>query len=459
MKKNKFLVTLTISFLLVGLSELASIAQIPNAYFLGAKVALADSDCGGYYEQVAEPTQEQQAVVDSYDWVDNYVPTPEQQAALEEQIVPLEGGNLEAQQPSYSVPNENPGGSAYTTQPSGAGYAVGTKDGEYVYQNGTTGELYTVNGNGYQQIMDPNTSFTQLTPDQANKLAADSSSGGAVGGAGFAVGTKDGQAVFQNGTTGELYTVGSDGYKQTLDQSTTFTPLTQDQAEKLAAGSGITAAGLTTPSGQQLMRDSSGQLMQIGANGQMVPYTGSTIMGTTGTAGSGLFGALGQMVGSAVSGVGSLIGGALGLGGGTGGYGTTGGYGGIGGTSGYGTTGGYYGGTGGYSSLGGGTMMGGTVGGAGGWNPANYASTGLPSSSIYGIVRNIVMWALSLFGFFGIIGFVISGIWYLLASGDDALMKRAKNGMLYSIIGVVVGLIGLVIIYAANSLLNGSWFF
>jgi hypothetical protein len=69
------------------------------------------------------------------------------------------------------------------------------------------------------------------------------------------------------------------------------------------------------------------------------------------------------------------------------------------------------------------------------------------------------MWALSIFGFLGIIGFVISGVWYLLAAGDETLAKRAKNGMLYSIIGVVVGLIGLVIIFAANSLLSGSWFF
>lgn len=89
-----------------------------------------------------------------------------------------------------------------------------------------------------------------------------------------------------------------------------------------------------------------------------------------------------------------------------------------------------------------------------GWSPSNYSGTGLPSGSLYNIISNIVMWALGIFGFIAIIGFVISGIMYLTSTGDDTAMKKAKNQMLWSITGVIVGLIGYIIIYAVNAMLN-----
>jgi hypothetical protein len=93
---------------------------------------------------------------------------------------------------------------------------------------------------------------------------------------------------------------------------------------------------------------------------------------------------------------------------------------------------------------------------ASGWSPSNYSSTGLPKGSIYEIISNIVMWALGIFGFIAIIGFVISGIMYLTSTGDDTAMKKAKSAMYYSLTGVVVGLIGYIIIYAVNAMLNSS---
>lgn len=91
-----------------------------------------------------------------------------------------------------------------------------------------------------------------------------------------------------------------------------------------------------------------------------------------------------------------------------------------------------------------------------GWNPANYGDTGLPSGSIERIVTNIAMWILGIFGFIGVIGFVIAGIFYLTAAGDTEREKTAKNAMKLSIIGVIVGLLGLVIINAADTLLRGG---
>lgn len=85
---------------------------------------------------------------------------------------------------------------------------------------------------------------------------------------------------------------------------------------------------------------------------------------------------------------------------------------------------------------------------------------GLPRGTIYDIVENILLWLLAILGIVGIIGFVVSGIMYLISSGDDSLMGKAKNAMVYSIIGVIVGLIGYVVIQAVNNMLsvNGSRF-
>ena len=93
-------------------------------------------------------------------------------------------------------------------------------------------------------------------------------------------------------------------------------------------------------------------------------------------------------------------------------------------------------------------------GSGGGWNSGILSSTGLPSGSIMGIIENIMFWLLGLLGIIGVIGFVISGILYLVSTGDDDMMGRAKKAMQYSIIGVIVGLIGVVIIQAINLMLN-----
>jgi len=94
--------------------------------------------------------------------------------------------------------------------------------------------------------------------------------------------------------------------------------------------------------------------------------------------------------------------------------------------------------------------------GGGGWNVGNYMGFGLPSGSITGILLNILLWILYIFGIIGVIGFVIAGIMYLTAAGDDDRMGSAKKAMYYSIIGVIVGLVGVVILQAVNLALNSS---
>jgi len=84
------------------------------------------------------------------------------------------------------------------------------------------------------------------------------------------------------------------------------------------------------------------------------------------------------------------------------------------------------------------------------------SGTGLPSGSISGIIINVMDWLLMLVGIFGVIGFAIAGILYLTAAGDEKRIDTAKNAMLYSIIGVIVALMGVVIIRAVQGMLSGT---
>ena len=65
-------------------------------------------------------------------------------------------------------------------------------------------------------------------------------------------------------------------------------------------------------------------------------------------------------------------------------------------------------------------------------------SHGLPAGSIFGILQNLLNWLLALFGIFGIIGFVLSGIFYLVSAGDEGMAEKGKEGMKWSIIGIIV---------------------
>jgi hypothetical protein len=90
----------------------------------------------------------------------------------------------------------------------------------------------------------------------------------------------------------------------------------------------------------------------------------------------------------------------------------------------------------------------------------NLGQTGLPGSNgataVQTLIFNIMQWMLTILAAIGIVGFVIAGIMYLLSGGDDTRMKTAKNAMVAAIIGVLVGIMGLVIIYAAQNFLIGN---
>lgn len=86
-------------------------------------------------------------------------------------------------------------------------------------------------------------------------------------------------------------------------------------------------------------------------------------------------------------------------------------------------------------------------------------STNLPSppGGIRQILANLLMWILGIFGMLAILAFVVSGIQYFAAAGDEKMMETAKRNLIYSIIGVVVALSGFVIIMAVDTALRGGY--
>lgn len=83
-------------------------------------------------------------------------------------------------------------------------------------------------------------------------------------------------------------------------------------------------------------------------------------------------------------------------------------------------------------------------------------NSGLDDTTIYGVITFLMQWLLIILAVVAVIAFVISGIMYLTAAGDETRVEKAKNAMIYSIVGVLVGLIGLIIINAIDAWLGGS---
>lgn len=87
---------------------------------------------------------------------------------------------------------------------------------------------------------------------------------------------------------------------------------------------------------------------------------------------------------------------------------------------------------------------------------ANAAKSGLGGTSITVLVQNLMYWLFGILGFLAVIGFIISGVLYLTAAGDEDQIGKAKNAMMYSIIGVIVAMLGLVIFSAVQNFFSGG---
>jgi hypothetical protein len=82
--------------------------------------------------------------------------------------------------------------------------------------------------------------------------------------------------------------------------------------------------------------------------------------------------------------------------------------------------------------------------------------TGLSGRGIKDILTSVLNWMLGIIGTIAIISFAISGFQYFLAAGDEKNMETAKRNLLYSIIGIVVALSGVIIVKAVDTALRGT---
>jgi len=80
----------------------------------------------------------------------------------------------------------------------------------------------------------------------------------------------------------------------------------------------------------------------------------------------------------------------------------------------------------------------------------------LTNTTFYSIVETTMNWLLGFIGVLGVVAFVISGIMYLTAAGDEGQVEKAKSIMMYAIIGLVVALIGLVVVNAVAGLVGNT---
>lgn len=89
-------------------------------------------------------------------------------------------------------------------------------------------------------------------------------------------------------------------------------------------------------------------------------------------------------------------------------------------------------------------------------NPDNTSvgATGLSEISIRDMITLIMNWLLYLLAALAVLGFVIAGILYITAAGDEGKTEKAKGLITYSIIGLVVALLGLVIVRTVSNLVG-----
>ena len=79
-----------------------------------------------------------------------------------------------------------------------------------------------------------------------------------------------------------------------------------------------------------------------------------------------------------------------------------------------------------------------------------------PAGGIKQILASFLTWLLGIVGIVALMAFIISGLQYFLAAGDEKTAETAKRNMTYSIIGVIVALSGFVIIRAIDAALNAG---
>jgi hypothetical protein len=96
------------------------------------------------------------------------------------------------------------------------------------------------------------------------------------------------------------------------------------------------------------------------------------------------------------------------------------------------------------------------VASAGGWQTdRNMDITGLNNTPVALIILTVLQWLLLILTFVAVIGFVIAGIMYITAGGSDRA-DEARKWLTYSIIGIIVALLGYVMTTFVSRIISGN---
>ncbi len=85
----------------------------------------------------------------------------------------------------------------------------------------------------------------------------------------------------------------------------------------------------------------------------------------------------------------------------------------------------------------------------------NMGTTGLTNTSVARIIFTVLQWLLLILTFLAVMGFVISGIMYITAGGSDRA-DQARQWLTYSIIGIIVALLGYVMTTFISTIITGT---
>lgn len=85
----------------------------------------------------------------------------------------------------------------------------------------------------------------------------------------------------------------------------------------------------------------------------------------------------------------------------------------------------------------------------------NMDTTGLEDTSVAEIIFTVLQWLLLILTFLAVIGFVISGIMFITAGGSDRA-DAARKWLTYSIVGIIVALLGYIMTTFISTILQGE---
>ncbi len=75
------------------------------------------------------------------------------------------------------------------------------------------------------------------------------------------------------------------------------------------------------------------------------------------------------------------------------------------------------------------------------------------ATDFFGLALAFINFAIMGVGLLGVIMFIYAGFQYLTASGDETKITKAKNTLLYAVVGVAVAVLGLVAVRTVDTYL------